>query len=128
MNIPEIGREIATQDNLATAHPLFLVQQRIRDYGYDPLYCDSCVWVDEEGEELDNQEEGEEPQDTWTGYRDRWEYVQTFFTRAAALQFIDNNKHRYYNELRIYVDSGYRNPEWQTVRQYLIQQGEENAE
>ena len=37
-------QRLNTQDNRATAHPIFLVQQEHRIYGMDPDYTDKCVW------------------------------------------------------------------------------------
>jgi len=124
---------IDTQDNRSTAEPIFLVQQQRRIYGMDPEYCgQNIAWLDclNDSEELTHAEAQvlekryletlEEPENfARTGYIDQWEYVQPFFTEEAAQSYIDTNKHRH-SELRIYVDSAYRNYEWQMVRALLL--------
>lgn len=124
---------INTQDNRATAEPIFLVQQKKRIYGMDPEYCgqnvawldclnESTVLSDAEALVLEERylETFKEPENfARTGYIDQWEYVQPFFTEEAAQNFIDANKHRH-GELRVYVDSAYRNYEWQMARALFI--------
>lgn len=53
------------------------------------------------------------------GYVEYWEFVQPFFTEASAEHFIATNSHNYSKGLRVYVDSAYRNWEWQAIRAYL---------
>ena len=120
---------LLTQDNECTANPLFLVEQRHRVYGFDTAYSDDKVaWVDSEGEatgeerdalEAKYQETGDEPEG-WhrTGYADEWRFVQPFFTRAAAERYIEENRHRL-KDPRVFVDSAYRNKEWQAVETHL---------
>jgi len=124
---------IDTQDNRCTAEPIFLVQEQKRIYGMDPEYSgQDTVWLDclNDSEELTDAEAQvleeryletlEEPENfVRTGYIDQWEYVQPFFTEEAAQNYIDMNKHRH-DELRIYVDSAYRNYEWQMIRALLL--------
>lgn len=136
----DIAANLATQDNRATSSPIFLVQKKVRQTGMDLNYCDNYVWIDMAGdcgevtdpeeiahlEELDEKYPLTEEESQFfsgyvkTGYLDRWETVQPFFTEAAAQRFINSNKHRHEEGLRIYVDSAYRNPEWQTVRNFLL--------
>lgn len=118
--LPELRHALKTQDNRATKDPVFLVQAKRRIYGMDPAYCENCVWLDEEGNEI---EDGEEPNDTYTGYIDIWEHDQTFLTRQAADAYIDHNSRRHSGDLRVYVDSAYQNPELKAIRAWLI--GEE---
>jgi hypothetical protein len=108
-----------------TAHPIFVVQQRERIYGVDAGYTDDFVWRDEDWDEVDEaesvvtealyQESGECPRG-WhrDGYVDRWVFVQPFFTRGGAEAYIETSRHRL-TDPRIYVDSAYRNPEWQAA-------------
>ena len=122
----DIAQAIATQDNAITADPVFVVQRKVRDYGYDTDYSDDLVWLNEDGNEIGSVEEWDEVQAeyaetevepagyTRTAYKDRWEFVQPFLTRAAAEEFVESMK--YHGEHRVYVDSGYRNPEWQWLR------------
>jgi hypothetical protein len=137
----DIAASLATQDNRMTSFPIFLVQKKVRQDGMDMDFCDNCIWVNstndgeevtdpaqiERLEQLDVQgylskEEDEEFSDYLkTGYVDRWETVQPFFTEIAAQQFINSNSRRHDpGALRIYVDSAYQNPEWQAVRNFLL--------
>lgn len=50
---------------------------------------------------------------------ERWEPLQMFFTDKAAKEFIARNQ-KHYKNLRIYVKSGHRNPEWQAIRNFLL--------
>lgn len=132
----EIGKLLQTQDNRATATPVFLVQRKEREFGVDPGYTDTFVWVDSDSsEEVDSETaaileatlgEGEDIDDCYqrVGYRERWEYVTTCFTEQAANQFIEANRHNL-GEARVYVDSGWRNPEWTLVRDALLALAEE---
>ena len=126
-----IGHELLTQDGQCTTDPVFVVQQRKRDYGYDPQFSDDgdIVWLNE-GYEVDEdewkkleakyEETGDEPDDHYrTAYKDRWEAVTVFFTDKAARKYIEANAHRMTNP-RVYVDSAYRNKEWQMIRMFLM--------
>jgi hypothetical protein len=131
----EMAQEIRTQDNACTAEPIYVVQQRKRMYGIDPDLCDDgeVVWLDcmndhdeieaEEAKKLEDtyNETLEVPENyTRTGYMDTWEFVQPFFTKKGAEEYIEANRHRL-TDPRIYVDSAYRNKEWQEVRNRLTQ-------
>lgn len=126
-----IGKLMHTQDNHATAEPIFLVQRKEREFGVDPGYTDTFIWVDSDAsEEVDSEtaaileatlSEGEKIAECYrrVGVRERWEYVTTCFTEQAASQFIESNRHNL-GEARIYVASGWRNPEWKAVRDALL--------
>ena len=79
----EIRKAMMEQDNRATAHPMYVVQEfgSGREHGH-------------------------------------WKFVTVFFTNDAAEKFIDDNYHNY-NNLRVYIASGWGNPEWQAVRALL---------
>jgi len=117
----KISELLHTQDNRCTGHPIFCVEQKIRDYGYGPRWEDNPVWVSPDGDECD---EGE-PEAVETAYRDRWETVTMMFTQESADAFIRQNEHRYHRGLRVYVDSLYRNPEMIYIRNWLLKYGEE---
>lgn len=146
VTIPEeffaIAERLRTQDNACTAHAMFRVDQKRRDYGFDSDYCDQWVLVDPDGEEIDDQdlirdweewdssisfdESSFESKHEYTPgdirrvyYQDRWETVSVFFTRAGAEDYIKRNAHRL-KEPRIDVDSAYRNEEWIMVREWLM--------
>ncbi len=135
VNVPkeiiEIGNRIATQDNRCTDQPLFIVQQRIRVYGFDPDYCDSVVWLHEAGDytEADEKEAAEltakhnngddTPDWVRTGYKDHWEFVTACFTEQGCKDFIAING-RNLKETRIYANGSYRNNEFRQVRDWLL--------
>lgn len=142
-----VRRNLRTQDNRATSWPMFAVQQKRRDYGYDPDYTDNIAWIDQYNdygkapteaecaasgyvpepdepthEQLDKkyEETGDEP-DGWTrtGYVDRWEFVTACFTEQGCKDYLEIDGHNL-NEPRIYVYSGWRNYEWQNVTRLLL--------
>jgi hypothetical protein len=142
MTIQEIAREVQTQDNSwhITSYPIYLVERKVRDYGLDPAYCDEYVWLDDSGDcnELEPEEDAEliKKLDEWDDsidgmpieyrsytkayYRDRWEFVTLFFTEKGAREFMERNKHRYdEGEIRLYVDSAYRNEELKVIQGFL---------
>lgn len=130
---------ILTQDNLGTAHPVFVVQTEERDYGINHEYSyDGYIWYDiKQGERVcDRELEGElEVADaacrsrTESGnrladfekryYRTRWNDIQWFFTDEGAKQYIKNEGHNLRNP-RVYVKSFYRNPEMIAMRALLF--------
>lgn len=123
--------QLRTQDNACTAHPVFVVQKKVRDYGFDTAHDDGAniVWLHTDGDEATDEEAAEfekgyeetldEPAD-WmrTAYRDRWEPVQFCLTRAGAEAYIACNGHNL-GETRIYVDSAHRNHEIQLLQKTL---------
>lgn len=126
-----VGVALATQDNRATANPIFAVQQRVRDWGFDgDGYSDAYVWVNDDDHEdgadeakaaeLDRLDDEMEDTGSWRKvyYRDRWEFVQPFLTEAGAEAYIALNGHNL-TDPRIYVYSGYRNAEWKALRDWL---------
>jgi hypothetical protein len=118
-----------------TSHPLYIVQQKVRDYGLDGAY--EYVWLDDSGDcneveddeiinlldEVDNYMQelpGEYKNYTKSYYRDRWEFVTLFFTEKGARSWMESNRHRYNEgELRLYVDSAYRNEELKVIQGFL---------
>ncbi len=131
MNIHEIAEQIRTQDNACTDKPMFVVQSRKRSYGLDDAYSDSHVWItadeceevtdEDEIEKLDLQyeETGVEPDNyIRTMFMDIWEHKTTCLTRKGAEDYIEEMSH-HMTDPRIYVESGYRNREWEVVRDFL---------
>lgn len=139
--LEEIGALIVSQDNASTHLPMFIVQQRRRNYGYDPDYTDDVAWIDvcNDSVEADTETaarleaarnrfyagdredcENDPENGCWerTAYVDTWEFVTVCFTRVAAEEYIADNRHRM-TDPRIYVDSAYRNREWETIREHL---------
>ena len=135
----EIRELLRTQDNRLTCEPVFCVEQKRRDWGYESGYSDDYAWVNPECDfdivELDTEDEDEqaaiakfeeaeaagEATDPWemVHYKDRWEFVTACFTEKGAQAYIDLNGHNL-GETRIYVHSGYRNQEWIDVRAALM--------
>lgn len=111
-----------------------MVEVKRRDYGYDPDYSDEFEWV--YGDEcvavepdvaagLEERYQNGDEQDTDIDYRrviyqDRWEFVQAFLTAEAADQYRLSNHYRHSGDLWVFVDSGYRNPEWIKLRAALM--------
>ncbi len=128
-----IRANLLTQDNRITADPIFMVQGLRRIYGIDKGYTDNVVWLDDESIEASGDDlieclaaydRGEERKGwTRTGYVDIWEHVQPFFTEVGANHYLKINGHnlRHYKEVRIYVESAFRNEEWQAVREMLME-------
>lgn len=126
-----IAKQIREQDNRITANPIFIVQQRHRQYGIDPNYCEDIIWLhSDEGEPVDDDEAerleaefkktGDEPDGyTRTAYIDSWEFVTACFTEEGCKDYLRSNGHNL-KEPRIYVESGFRNREWEFMREYLM--------
>lgn len=128
----EIGQLIKTQDNRITDQPIFIVQRKIRDYGYDPAYVDDVVWIDEYNDYVEASPEeheameikyrdGDEIPNGWsrTGCRDRWEFVTACFTEQGCKDYLRLNGHNL-GETRIYAAGSYRNEEFRTIRNFLL--------
>lgn len=125
-----VGEAVATQDNLATDQPMFVVQQRLRIYGISSDYADGFDWLNEEGDVLSAEAaadrlvgvDGESCRDGWPRkvyYKDIWEHVTTCFTRRGCEAFLAINGHNLRSP-RIYVEGSYRNLEWQLVRKIIL--------
>lgn len=129
--LQKIAQDMKGQDNRITENPIFVVQQRRRIYGFDVAWSDNVVWLCEGQEMLDDdpetvdakryyREQGDVP-DGWSrvGYQDTWVHVQPFFSETAANAYIAANKHNL-TDPRVYVESGYRNYEWQALREVFL--------
>ena len=126
MQMKDVALDLKTQNNRGTSDPIWIVQQKVRDYGYHPDYADNWVYVSSDGFELmecTTIDLSEETADALgydkCHYTDRWEYVQTFFTEEAAKKFIRTQSHNY-NEMRIYVESAHNNPELRKIREHIM--------
>ena len=60
------------------------------------------------------------PDHTVTGWQDRWEHVNSHFTKDAAEAFIKRKKHDYPNGLRVYVESQYYAWEFNAVKEAIL--------
>jgi len=121
-----IAKRMKGQDNRITANPIFLVQQQRRVYGIMRGRTDNFVWLHDGREYTDEEkdkyiEECEPGGEGWehVGYIDEWVFVQPFFSNKGAEAYVASNRHNL-NNPRVYVDSAYRNKEWQAVREVLI--------
>jgi hypothetical protein len=129
--LKEIGAIICTQDNRATDQPMFIVQQIVRDYGYDSSHGDDDVWLNPEGDyeeaperlipRLDALHDGCRSTDPWQRcyYKERYEFVTACFTAEGCQDFININGHNL-NQPRIYAESSFRNREFRDVRSALM--------
>lgn len=128
-----LGQRLREQNNRATAHPLFVVQEKVRVYGFDPAYCDNVVWLDncndsceatpEEHAKLEAgyQGTGIEPECwTRTGYHDEWRFVTVCLTEEGAKAYLAANGHNLRRETRIYAESAFRNAEMIALREHLM--------
>lgn len=133
--LQQLGEDIRTQDNRMTSFPIFQVRDVERDYGYDPVHAEShqIIWLDCDFNEYSPEESeareqayvdngDEKPEEYADDYRrafvDRYKVILSFFTERGAKEFIETNGH-HLNKPSIYVDSAYRNPEWQAIREFL---------
>ena len=121
-----IGERLRTQDNRATADPMFCVQILICDTGYDTSYCDNqCWWNPEQMEVAYDVKPKSGVWDGPYGYKERWETIQSFFTEGGAKEYLDLDGHnvarRAHNgKIRIYADTFRRCPEMLTIRKFLL--------
>ena len=83
----ELSDQINNQDNRATSHPIFVVEQKqyIGDYKLD-------IWY--------------------------WKFVTVCFTEQSANEYI-KQMGKHLREPRVYIYSGFDNPEWQLVREIV---------
>jgi hypothetical protein len=127
----KIGELIAADKyEHCTRDPIFLVQQKIRDYGYSEDYASDFEWFDNDRQEIVDERIAKRLTDLDSNYReipnkytkvcycDRWEFVTCCFTREGAEAFIKRQAHNL-KETRIWVDSLFRNAEMIAVREYL---------
>lgn len=127
------AENLRTQDNRCTADPMFCVQIKVRDVGYDSAYSDNRCWHDSANEQTiyDDDPDFKEPEgDEWDkfGYLDRWETVMVAFTQAGCEEYLrlngHNDRRRAHNgEVRIYAESFNRCPEMLAIRAFLLASG-----
>ena len=129
MNAQDLRHELKTQDNMITANPIFIVQQRREIAGIDADYADKFAWV-KDGERIDDETEtklekrycktGIIPRSySRVGYTEIWEFVTACLTRKGCEDYIKANGHNL-DSPRIYVEGGFRNAEWAFVRKYFM--------
>ncbi len=144
-NIPSyilaLSQQLHTQDNRCTSPPIFQVRdvKQVECFGD---HADDTHWWDPEGSVVLDKDliDQLEEEGKWTSYnsvvleledsqfsgtytrthtKTLRQVVATFFTQQAADAWVAQNEHRH-NALEIYVDSGFRNPEWQAIRDFLM--------
>lgn len=129
-----LAERLQTQDNLCTASPNYTIQEHRLICGIDEDYGGNVGWFGEEARYPEDENSrkhraleryydryGKEP-DGWTrcGYEFKWRYTGiSFLTHDAATEYVKNNRRRHEYEIRVYVDSHYRNPEMREVRRLL---------
>lgn len=122
----DIRERLKSQDNRMTANPMFCVQIKVRDVGYDPPLCEDTCWLCPVSGDVAY---GSKPQDggEWFeyGYMDRWETVMVAFTEKGCDEYLKLDGHNvrrraHGGEVRIYVDSFNRCPEMIRIREALI--------
>jgi hypothetical protein len=121
----DISERLRTQDNRCTSSPMFCLQIKVRDIGYDPHYADgNTAWIDMQSgdyEEVEPETEGAEE----FGYKERWETVMVAFTEEGLNDYMRQDGHnvrcRAHNgETRIYVESFRWCDEMTRIRQFLM--------
>lgn len=126
----DISERLKTQDNRCTMNPMFCVQIKVRDVGYDAAYSDNPCWYRNSGgdpEVVYDDEPEDDGNGEWEqfGYKDRWETVMVAFTEKGCEEYLELNGHndrrRAHNgEVRIYVESFRRCPEMIRIREALM--------
>ena len=130
----DLAQKLQTQDNAYTASPNYCIQEHVLICGIDEDYGGKVGWFEEEatGPIDDNtrkyraleryyDKHGREP-DGWTrcGYEFRWKYTGiSFLTHDAAHTYVAQCGYRHTYQIRVYVDSHYRNHEMREVRRLL---------
>lgn len=130
----DLADKLQTQDNAYTASPNYCIQENRLVCGIDEDYGGKIGWFSEEAiyPEDENSRKHRaleryydrycrEP-NGWTrcGYKFEWRYTgMSFLTKDAADAYVAGQKHRHTYEIRVYVDSHYRNREMREVRRLL---------
>ena len=140
----EISRKLHNQNNRITSHPIFQVRKLREVYNVEHDDSQGWVWLDDRnhlvtdadliaaldrGVEEDGFDFGYSVTDTENDVTYRRSYFRTkevtvegatFFTQDAADAYIKANQKRHDEKLYVFVESGWRNPEWQQVRDFLL--------
>jgi len=136
IDLKKLAHELNTQDNRATAYPLFCVEVKRRIYGENMCNPDGSIWVWPKDAEcsFDTKEEAiahfreygyadaefidklEEIE-----YEEYWEFDTAHLTEKGANAYIRINGHNL-PERRIYVTSQYRCHEFNDLIDWLKEQ------
>lgn len=147
IDLQTIAKNWVEQDNRCTAFPIHLVQEKVVFTGIDPQCVDEdelCFhdhhnsetiypghedWEDMKAHH-DAGDLGDHYAATATGFKENWETVQACFTLAGAEKYLELNGHNLGvraargfrgspDNVRIYVDSAFRNIEMQLMMRLL---------
>lgn len=118
--LEEIKEQLNTQDNCATANPIFMVEELERVYGLKSEYSDKYELVEEEECQVVNIDDIEDEYVSVRKvyYEEFWKPIKACFSRADAEKFIELDGHNH-KKLRIYVSSMHRCPQMVQLRNYL---------
>jgi len=129
----EMAKEMHSQDNRMTSHPMFVVRQE-RAYGLgtqswerddtgEPVTEEELAAIEDAMEDSDYPSTfcsiGDVDYRLVDDTANYFEWVTVFFTNVAAEKYIADNAHNLRNP-HVYVASGWRNDEWQAMRAYLL--------
>jgi hypothetical protein len=114
----DIARRLRDQDNRCTHEPMFCVQQKRREVGFDPAYSSETVWVNMQSGDYE-EVPPETPGAQEFGYKDYWETVMVCFTEQGCQDYLKANGHNL-KETRIYVESFSRCDEMIRIRHALL--------
>lgn len=139
--LQETSKNMRTQNNRATQYPLFVIQNRVKewvapevgvgyeykelkeDYDNDDI-CDSCMAaIESEKAEYPDEDCVYCSEGLYNHYNLKWEFDLTagvFFTEEAAKKHIKQNYYHYHEDVRTYVVGAWRNPEMQEVMKMLV--------
>ena len=128
-----IGENLRTQDNRITSHPVFVVFQKEEMVVSEEFHHDRIAWVWECGDGEVEDRTARRLEALHQGCRDTRGYsryamksikrfVTACFTEDGCKDYLRQNGHNL-NEPFIYVDSAYRNDEWQVIRNWLMTVG-----
>jgi hypothetical protein len=106
---------LETQDNRITANPIFCVMQKRRIYGLKRSYCDDVeICTDDDGKKRKFR------------YVEIDEFVTACLTEQGCNDYLDRNGHNLKQPF-IFVFGGWRNKEWEFLREALPVFGEHAA-
>lgn len=125
--LDEISERLVMQDNMGTQDPIFVVERKVFDYGYDEYYAEGYSWFGYDiadparHSELDRIYDNDENDPLLYGwkkvyYKIRWEFVTACLTEQGCRDFLKANGHNIDYETRIYAYSGHHNQEWIILR------------
>lgn len=125
----DIGDIVMAQDNRCTSHPMFCVFQKSEMVGSEDHSPDRIAWVHDGDEVCERQSKrleklyqaGRETPDF-----DRYamksidRFVTACFTEDGCKKYLEENGHNL-NEPFIYVTSAFRNEEYQSARNFIVE-------